>query len=301
VAEELDRAFGGGGLTATPSEPDRVKRILAGDRRAIASLMRDLDDDRPGAVSELGRLTQEMPLPAPTAPDGDGEGEGGRPGIVVGITGAPGAGKSTLVDALIAAWRARGDRVGVLTVDPSSPRRGGAVLGDRVRMQRHATDDGVFIRSFGTRGASGGLSRATVGAARVLTAGGFPAVLIETVGVGQTEVDVASAADVTVVVTVPGLGDDIQTMKAGIFEVASILVVNKADRAGAGQTVRDLQAMLRLRRSAGGDDAGHDVPVLSTVATTGAGVAELVAAIDTIRQRGRGPARVGEPVLPTGL
>jgi LAO/AO transport system kinase len=274
-----------------------VKRVLAGDRRAIASLMRDLDDDRPGAASELGRLTQEMPLPAPTA----GDAEGGRPGIIVGITGAPGAGKSTLVDALIAAWRARGDRVGVLTVDPSSPRRGGAVLGDRVRMQRHATDDGVFIRSFGTRGASGGLSRATAGAARVLAAGGFPAVLIETVGVGQTEVDVAGAADVTVVVTVPGLGDDIQTMKAGIFEVASILVVNKADRAGAGQTARDLQAMLRLRRSAGGDDADHDVPVLSTVATTGAGVAELVAAIDSIRGRDQGPAGVGEPGLPTVL
>jgi LAO/AO transport system kinase len=246
----------------TTVDPDRVARVRAGDRRAIASLIRDLDDARSGAADELAQLMA-----------------GGRVGAVVGITGPPGAGKSTLVDALISVWRARGDRVGVVGVDPSSPRRGGAILGDRVRMQRHATDDGVFIRSFGTRGATGGLSGAAEAAARVLVAGGFPKVLIETVGVGQTEVEIARAADVTVVVTVPGMGDDIQTMKAGVFEVANILVVNKADRPGADQALRELEAMLNLREATGGE-AAADVPVLSTVATTGAGVAALAAAID---------------------
>ena len=246
------------------TEPDRVARVRGGERRAIASLIRDLDDQRPGAAEELAQLTAAADV--------------GRAAIV-GITGAPGAGKSTLVDALIAVWRGRGDRVGVVGVDPTSPRRGGAVLGDRVRMQRHATDEGVFIRSLGTRGATGGLSRAAEAAARVLLAGGFQIVLIETVGVGQTEVEIARAASVTVVVTVPGLGDDIQTMKAGVFEVADILVVNKADRPGADQTLRDLEAMLNLREVTGGEPAA-DVPVLSTVATTGVGVAALAAAID---------------------
>lgn len=244
------------------TDPDRVARVRSGERRAIASLIRDLDDERPGAADELAQLTA-----------------GAGKGTIVGITGAPGAGKSTLVDALVAVWRAGGDRVGVVSVDPTSPRNGGAILGDRVRMQRHATDEGVFIRSFGTRGASGGLSPGAAAAAQVLLAGGFSKVVIETVGVGQTEVEITRAAAVTVVVTVPGLGDDIQTMKAGVFEVADILVVNKADRPGADQAVRDLEAMLNLRELTGGEAAGG-VPVLSTVATTGAGVADLAAAID---------------------
>jgi LAO/AO transport system kinase len=251
---------------AEPHAADRLARVRAGDRRAIAALIRDIDDGRPGVTDELAGLSL----------DGGPEWK-----LIVGITGAPGAGKSTLVDALVGVWRARGLRVGVLTVDPSSPRHGGAILGDRIRMQRHATDDGVFIRSFGTRGASGGLSQATRAAARVLMAGGFPRVLVETVGVGQSEVDITRAAAVTVVVTVPGLGDDIQTMKAGVFEVADVLVVNKGDRAGADQTVRDLQAMLSLRQAAG-DEAAAQVPVLTTVATTGVGVVELDAAIEQV-------------------
>lgn len=257
-----------------PQQPatDREARVRGGDRRAIASLIRDLDDQRPGALAELARLTAATDV---------------RPAKIIGLTGAPGAGKSTLADALVAAWRARGERVGVLSVDPSSPRHGGAILGDRVRMQRHATDEGVFIRSLGTRGAGGGLSLVTEAAARVLAAGGFPLVLIETVGVGQNEVEIARAADVTVVVTVPGLGDDIQAMKAGIFEVADVLVVNKADRPGADQALRDLEGMLSLRAVTEGE-AAAEVPVLSTVATSGSGVPALVAAIDEALKGGAG-------------
>lgn len=260
---------GGGGRLTTPGGEDRVARVRAGERRAIASLIRDLDDQRAGATEEVGRLGVD-----PT--------QGRR--AIVGVTGAPGAGKSTLVDALITAWRAGGMRVGVLTVDPSSPRHGGAILGDRVRMQRHATDEGVFIRSFGTRGASGGLSPAVGAAALVLLAGGFSRVVIETVGVGQNEVEITRAAGATVVVTVPGLGDDIQTMKAGVFEVADILVVNKADRPGAEQAVRELAAMLDLRASAG-DLSGAEVPVLSTVATDGTGIPALSDAIQRVLAR----------------
>jgi len=183
------------------------------------------------------------------------------------VTGPPGAGKSSLVDGLISLRRSAGERVAVVAVDPSSPFSGGAVLGDRVRMQAHATDSGVFIRSMATRGQSGGLARATVGAVRVLDGAGWPLVLVETVGAGQVEVDVASAADATVVVVTPGAGDGVQAAKAGLLEVADVLAVNKADQPGADQVVRDLEAMQ------------DRAPVVRTVATAGEGVAELWDAI----------------------
>jgi LAO/AO transport system kinase len=197
---------------------------------------------------------------------------------VIGLTGSPGVGKSTSTNALVAAYRRQGMRVGVLAVDPSSPFSGGALLGDRVRMQEHATDDGVFIRSMATRGHLGGLSRAAPQALRVLSAAGCDVVLVETVGVGQAEVDVASLADTTVVLLAPGMGDGIQAAKAGILEVADIFVVNKADREGADTVVRDLRHMLSLgdRRT----DGGWQVPIVKTVAAKGEGVDELVAEIE---------------------
>ena len=188
---------------------------------------------------------------------------------VIGLTGSPGVGKSTSTSALVAAYRRRGMQVGVLAVDPSSPFSGGALLGDRVRMQDHATDDGVFIRSMASRGHLGGLSWATPQALRVLSAAGCDVVLVETVGVGQAEVEVASLADTTLVLLAPGMGDGIQAAKAGILEVADLFVVNKADRDGADTVVRDLRYMLSLgdRRT----DEGWRVPILKTVAARGRG------------------------------
>ena len=218
---------------------------------------------------------------------------------VVGLTGAPGVGKSTLTGALVRAYRAQGRRVAVLAVDPSSPFTGGAILGDRIRMQEHATDPGVFIRSMSSRGNLGGLAAATPQAVRVLEAAGYEIVLVETVGVGQAEVDIAALADTTLVLLAPGLGDAIQAVKAGILEIADVFVVNKADREGADATVRDLRGMLalgeRIAGPAGGtadaDDRGAwRVPVLKTVAERGDGVAEVVAAIaehhEFLRSRG---------------
>jgi LAO/AO transport system kinase len=192
----------------------------------------------------------------------------------IGITGAPGAGKSTLTDALVVQLRKGGEGVGVLAVDPSSPFSGGAILGDRVRMQQHSTDDGVFIRSMASRGHLGGLAVATPQAVRVLDAVGKHWVVIETVGVGQVEVEIASHADTTIVVVNPGWGDAVQAAKAGLLEIADIFVVNKADRPGAADAVRDLEGMLEL----GGQRAWRP-PVLRTVATTGEGVEELFEAI----------------------
>ncbi|MCL4839301.1 MAG: methylmalonyl Co-A mutase-associated GTPase MeaB, partial [Thermoanaerobaculia bacterium] len=194
---------------------------------------------------------------------------------VVGITGPPGAGKSTLVDRLAQACRARGETVGILCVDPSSPVSGGALLGDRIRMQGLATDPGVFIRSMATRGALGGLARATRDAVDLLDAAGFDWVLVETVGVGQDEVDVVRTVDTVVVVTVPGLGDDIQAIKAGILEVADLFVINKADRDGAERAARDLEMMLALA----GEHPEWLPPILRTVASRGEGIAELLAAV----------------------
>jgi GTPase len=192
----------------------------------------------------------------------------------IGMTGAPGSGKSTLTDKLIGLLRGSGNEVGVLAIDPSSPFSGGAILGDRVRMQDHATDDGVFIRSMATRGHLGGLSLATPQAVRILDAAGKPWIIIETVGVGQVEVEVAGAADTTVVVVNPRWGDGVQANKAGLLEIADVLVVNKADREGAADTVRDLQVMLEL---AGARD--WRPPIVETVATDSRGIDDLWRAI----------------------
>jgi LAO/AO transport system kinase len=237
-----------------------TEQILAGDVRTAARLMRDLDDRRPAAIAQLKELFPHT----------------GK-AYLVGITGNPGAGKSTVVDALIAHYRAAGERVGVVCVDPTSPFSGGAILGDRIRMQRHALDPGVFIRSLATRGHLGGLSRSTFDVAHVLDAMGFERILIETVGVGQDEVEVMKAAHTTVVVTVPGLGDDIQAIKSGLLEVADVLVVNKADREGADRTRRELRTMLSMAERREG---AWRPPVLQTVASTGEGIDELLAEVD---------------------
>ena len=252
----------------------RAQQVLFGDRGAIARLMRDLDDGVAGASEDLAWLYPRT----------------GR-ALVVGVTGMPGVGKSTLVAALIGRYRQGGAQVGVVAVDPSSPFSGGALLGDRVRMQHHATDEGVFIRSLATRGQLGGLSRSTVDVVSVLDAAGFGRILVETVGVGQAEVDVMTAADVVVVVTAPGLGDEVQALKAGILEIADVLVVNKADREGAGRAVRDLTTMLELGHRAGAARAPGEagVAIIETVATAGTGVADLVEVID--RARATGPER----------
>jgi LAO/AO transport system kinase len=251
-----------------------VEQVLAGDVRTSARLMRDLDDRAPAAIEALKALFPHT----------------GK-AYLVGITGNPGAGKSTVVDSLIAHYRALGEKVGVVCVDPTSPFSGGAILGDRIRMQRHALDDGVFIRSLATRGHLGGLSRSTFDVAHVLDAMGFERILIETVGVGQDEVDVMKAAHTTVVVTVPGLGDDIQAIKSGLLEVADVLVVNKADREGADRTERDLLHMLDLR--AHGER--KEVEIVRTIATkglaAGSGIAEMAAAIEAHRVRAwQGPS-----------
>jgi LAO/AO transport system kinase len=275
---------------------DRVSAILAGDVRAAARLMREADDRVPEAFLVLSALHPHT----------------GRARIV-GITGNPGAGKSTLVDRLVSFHRRAGKRVGVVAVDPSSPFTGGAILGDRIRMQRHATDDGVFIRSLATRGHLGGLSRSCVDVTRVLDAMGFEEILVETVGVGQDEIEVTRAAHTTVVVTAPGLGDEIQAIKAGILEAADVFCVNKADKDGADAAVRDLEMMLALANEPvfGGAHSAHHAPgaldvakavdsvdastwrppIQKTVASKDQGTAELVAAIDA---HGRWLAESGE-------
>ena len=204
--------------------------------------------------------------------------------FVLGLTGPPGAGKSTIAAALVRALRARGERVGVLAVDPTSPFTGGALLGDRVRMQEHALDGEVLIRSMATRGHLGGLSVAAPQALRVFDAAGCATVLVETVGVGQSEVDVAAAADATVVLLAPGMGDGVQAAKAGILEIGDLFVVNKADRDGAQPLVRDLRAMVALSER---ETTAWKPPVLTTVATQGTGVTELLAAVDRFRDHQR--------------
>ncbi len=246
--------------TAGPEAATLVGRAHAGDTRALARLVSLIEDGSP-------RLRSAMRELAPLA---------GK-ARVIGLTGAPGAGKSTVTSRLVAEYRGAGLRVGVLAVDPTSPFTGGALLGDRVRMQEHATDDGVFIRSMASRGHVGGLAAATPQAIRALEAARFDVILIETVGVGQVEVEVASMADTVAVLVVPGMGDAIQAAKAGILEVGDVFVVNKADRPQAQETVRDLRGMVALAER--GPEEWKP-PVVTTVAVSGQGIGDLVARLD---------------------
>jgi LAO/AO transport system kinase len=234
-----------------------------GDPRALARLVSLVENASP-------RLREVMKLVAPLT-------GGAR---VIGLTGAPGVGKSTITGALVRAYRGQGLRVGVLAVDPTSPFTGGALLGDRVRMQDHATDPGVFIRSMASRGHLGGLSWAAPQALRILDAAGFDVIMIETVGVGQAEVAIASLADSTLVIVAPGMGDSIQAAKAGILEIADIFIVNKSDRPGAQEAVRDLRAMLAMARFGPAD---WKPPIVSTTAASGEGIDELVGRLDAHR------------------
>ncbi len=241
-----------------------VQRAQAGEPRAVARLISLVEDRSPSLREVSAALTPLV----------------GR-AHVVGITGSPGVGKSTSTSALVTALRARGARVGVLAVDPTSPFSGGALLGDRVRMQDHALDDGVYIRSMASRGHLGGLSATAPQALRVLDAAGCDVVLVETVGVGQSEVEIAGLADTTLVLLAPGMGDGIQAAKAGILEIGDVFVVNKADRDGAQSTRRELRSVVAMSDRA---DGAWKPPILLTTATTGEGVAEVVEEIENHRR-----------------
>jgi LAO/AO transport system kinase len=242
---------------------DWVERIRAGEVRALARAISMIEDNAPGAAQLLKAL---FPFSGKAR--------------VIGLTGAPGAGKSTLVDQLAREYRKQERTVGIIAVDPTSPYTGGAILGDRIRMQAHHADSGVFIRSMATRGNLGGLARATIDVATVLDASGKDMVLIETVGVGQDEIDIVRLADVTIVILVPGMGDDVQTIKAGIMEIADIFVINKSDREGADRVEREIRSMQSLAMR-------HDhwtPPIVKTVATEGKGIHDLAVAIANYEQ-----------------
>ena len=247
----------------TANIADLIARMRSGERRAISSV-----------ITELERLSAAAPALLQALQPHLGQ------ALVVGFTGPPGAGKSTLVNAVIEMLRAQGRTVGVIAVDPSSPISGGAILGDRIRMTAALDDDGVFVRSLASRGYLGGLSPAAVRIIDALDAAGFDIILLETVGTGQSEIDVAEVADIRVVISAPGLGDDIQAMKSGLLEIADIMVVNKGDRPGAEQTMQQLLGALSLRAT-----ISDKVPVLKTSALNGDGVAKLVETMDEIGRR----------------
>ena len=245
------------------SDAPLVDRVVAGDANAVARAISKVED----GASDAAELMKAIFPRTGSA-------------LVIGITGSPGAGKSSLVDKLAAVYRKRGERVGIVAVDPSSPFSGGAILGDRIRMQTLGLDKGVFIRSMATRGNLGGLARATVDAVAILDAAGYGKIIVETVGVGQDEVEIVKTADVCVVVLVPGMGDDVQTMKAGIMEIGDVFVINKADREGVLRTQKELESLLAITAR---DDLWQP-PIVKTVATESKGIEELALAIDQCRE-----------------
>ena len=256
-----------------PESNNLSDRVTSGDAAAVARAISKIEDGSSGASALMKEIYQRS-----------------RGALVIGITGAPGAGKSSLVDKLALLYRQAGERVGIVAVDPSSPFSGGAILGDRIRMQTLGLDEGVFIRSMATRGNLGGLARATVDAVAILDAAGYSKIIVETVGVGQDEVEIVKAAEVSVVVLVPGMGDDIQAIKAGIMEIGDIFVINKADKEGVYATEKELESLLSLASR----EDGWDPPIVKTVATENQGVEDLAAAIERFRQEQKGAALSSE-------